>query len=186
MTTDRLDASAPVRPSLPSRIALGALAGLASGSLMVLAIRPYGVWPLILVGLVPMFVAQHRLLPRRWCWLPVSLTAYLWVLGSYSQIFWDSKRSWALLAPLAVAVVAAVQPGNLLATLGKAPTPAQVAEIQDSLASRTRLAAAAGARLVVWPEEVLPADPRTGPPQLRAWFDKLLRETNVYRYERKG
>ena len=47
------------------RISLGlALAGL-SAALFTLAFPPYDLWPLIFVGLVPMIVAQYRLLPRR-------------------------------------------------------------------------------------------------------------------------
>src|SRR5579875_853442 len=49
-----------------ARVALGlALAGL-SALLATWAFPPYGVWPLIFIAWVPMLVAQHRVLPRRW------------------------------------------------------------------------------------------------------------------------
>lgn len=304
------------------RFVIGASLGLLSGILMVAALQPVAIWPLILLGLVPMILAQHLLLPLRWCWVPVSFTAFVYVLGSYSQIFLAHALWYALLAPLLVSVcviplalidrvlalryryvffvvqmpvmwtgldalrqnfalsgtggypvyalsyqptliqpvsltgisglellilvvnyavalailavilrrtspgtqpthiqpavsttvltvtvtamlvvtwsitgtwlttsvasnsgptvrVAAVQPGAFQANLGSAPTAAQLIQIQDALGAMTRKAAAAGAQVVVWPEESLPFQPLQGPAASKAWFQDLLRTTGV-------
>ncbi|HEY6472808.1 MAG TPA: hypothetical protein VIY26_07950, partial [Acidimicrobiales bacterium] len=56
-----------------ARFVLGlALAGL-SALLATWAFPPYGIWPLIFVAWVPMLVAQHRVLPRRWSWMAVAI-----------------------------------------------------------------------------------------------------------------
>lgn len=89
----------------PGRVLAALCLGILSGLFMVAALQPVGIWPLIFIGLLPMIIAQHRLLPIRWCWVPVSATAFVYVLGSYSQIFLDHALWFALLAPLVVAVV---------------------------------------------------------------------------------
>jgi apolipoprotein N-acyltransferase len=79
--------------------------GIVSGLLMVVAMTPAGWWPLIFVGLVPMVFAQYRLLPRVWCWIPVSVTALVYVGGGYSYQFVDSARPYFFLAPIVVAII---------------------------------------------------------------------------------
>jgi apolipoprotein N-acyltransferase len=74
---------------------------------MVAALAPYGCWPLIFVGLVPMVFAQYRLVPRVWCWIPVSLTALVYTLGSYSRSILGPGQGWAIEAFLIVAIVVA-------------------------------------------------------------------------------
>ncbi|HEX9681648.1 MAG TPA: nitrilase-related carbon-nitrogen hydrolase [Acidimicrobiales bacterium] len=63
------------------------LGGLALGAvtplLVLLANPPVGWWPLIFVAFVPMVVAQHRTLPRRWSWLAPAIG----VGGSYAVYF---------------------------------------------------------------------------------------------------
>jgi len=46
-------------------IVLGLTLAALSAALFTLSFPPYGLWPLVFVGLVPMIVAQHRVLPRR-------------------------------------------------------------------------------------------------------------------------
>lgn len=60
--------------SSPVRLLLGlALAGL-SAVLIVWSMPPYGIWPLALVGLLPMLLAQYRILPRRFSSLATAVT----------------------------------------------------------------------------------------------------------------
>jgi apolipoprotein N-acyltransferase len=60
--------------NVPTRLLIGlALAGL-STVLIVLSMPPYGVWPLALVGLLPMVLAQYRILPRRLSSLATAVT----------------------------------------------------------------------------------------------------------------
>jgi apolipoprotein N-acyltransferase len=48
-----------------SRILVGALLSVFGGALLYLSMPPFGLWPLALVGLVPVLFAQYRILPRR-------------------------------------------------------------------------------------------------------------------------
>jgi apolipoprotein N-acyltransferase len=62
------------------RTALGLALAALSAALFTLAFPPYDLWPLIFVGLVPMLVAQHRVMPR-----PLSGLAYGVGVGGF---FW--------------------------------------------------------------------------------------------------
>ena len=48
------------------RIGIGLALSALSGVLLLLAFPPYGVWPLMWVGFIPLVLAQYRLMPRRW------------------------------------------------------------------------------------------------------------------------
>ena len=52
------------RPSL-LRLVFGLLLAAISAGLLLLSLPPYGLWPLALIGLVPMLFAQYRVLPMR-------------------------------------------------------------------------------------------------------------------------
>lgn len=287
---------------------------------MVAAIYPYGWWPLIFVGLIPMVFAQYRLISRYWCWIPVSVTALIYMYFSYSRLLSGHAGAWTLYAPLIAAVVvaplaiidrrlserwhfrwfvlqmpvfwtaldavrqnfplsgttgspayalahepkliepisvfgflglellilvinyalallvlhvlpiqrtvslvparkvvawvlsavvvasvvwgvsgimlynsvqsssgatmrvAAIQPGigYQNATEDMLPIAEQEAQFEAQLSSMTKLAAARGAKLVVWPEKYLPFNPATGPARDRVWLRGLLLETHVY------
>ncbi len=56
---------------------------LATPLLVLAANPPVGVWPLIFVAFVPMVVAQHRVLPRRWSWLAPAIG----IGGAYAVYF---------------------------------------------------------------------------------------------------
>jgi apolipoprotein N-acyltransferase len=80
-----VEAADPV-PAGPGsrRGVLGGLAvALATPVLVLLANPPVGIWPLIFVAFVPMLVAQHRVLPRRWSWLAPAVG----VGGAYAVYF---------------------------------------------------------------------------------------------------
>ena len=300
--------------SRPAGIVAALLLGVLSGALLAASLRPLGWWPLAVVGLVPMIVAQYRLVPLRWCWVPVSAAVFVYAYCSLgilytghalwfaigAPVLWaaiaagfalvdrrinertgmrwlivvmpvlwvglDSARVYlvltgtdgylaysvyaypTLIAPVSVlgigaltllllmvnyaialpivrlgnrgslrwkavvvqgAVVlalviawtsfgaasvqhtrdtagpsvrvAAVQPGtaNEPVGLGGPPTPAQVSAMQAELSEMTRSAAAQGAQLVVWPEEVIGFNPQTAPAEQSAWLFDLVRETRV-------
>ncbi len=84
------------------------LLGALSGGLMVASMAPVGLWPLVFVGLVPMVYAQYRLVPLRWCWLPVALTAMVFSFGAYSRTAIGHALWWVVFVPVVVAVVAGV------------------------------------------------------------------------------
>jgi hypothetical protein len=47
------------------RLLLGTAPSALSAVLLILAMPPYGIWPLALLGLLPMILAQYRILPSR-------------------------------------------------------------------------------------------------------------------------
>jgi apolipoprotein N-acyltransferase len=67
LTEERLaEAPAVAAPDTRRRIVLGLALAVLTGVLGTLALPPFGIWPLIWVAFVPMLVAQHRVMPRRW------------------------------------------------------------------------------------------------------------------------
>jgi apolipoprotein N-acyltransferase len=56
------------------RIGMGIALSVLGGLALLLGFPPYGAWPLIWVGYVPMLVAQYRLMPRRWSSLAPAVT----------------------------------------------------------------------------------------------------------------
>jgi apolipoprotein N-acyltransferase len=71
------------------RIALGITLSITSGLMLLLAFPPYGYWPLIWIAFVPYLFAQHRLLPRRWSNLAVSLAMLFWLGPFLARLFGD-------------------------------------------------------------------------------------------------
>src|SRR5580658_5568054 len=88
------------------RVALGlALAGL-SALLATWAFPPYGFWPLIFVAWVPMLVAEHRVLPRRWGWLAVAVGLGGFSAGYLHGVVDPTFAWWVACIPLAVGLAA--------------------------------------------------------------------------------
>jgi len=55
----------PIHLSFVVRLLLGTALSALSAVLLALAMPPYGIWPLALLGLLPMILAQYRVLPPR-------------------------------------------------------------------------------------------------------------------------
>jgi len=89
------------------RTALGLMLAALSAALLTLAFPPYDLWPLIFVGLIPMIVAQHRLLPRRLSGLAlgVGVGGFFW--GYFGGMF--ANGPWFMRwLPLIIGVAAAL------------------------------------------------------------------------------
>ena len=72
----------------PHRLGLGLGLGVLSAALLILSFPQYGgLFPLVLIAFVPMFVAQYRLMPRRWTGVPTGITA----LGYWGALWLTSK-----------------------------------------------------------------------------------------------
>ncbi len=87
------------------RVILGlALAG-TSAVLFTLAFPPYGLWPFIFFGLVPMIVAQHRVMPQR-----LGSVAYAVGIGGFFAGYFGAmfaQAPWFMQAlPLFIALIA--------------------------------------------------------------------------------
>lgn len=81
-----------------------ALAGL-SAALFTLAFPPYGVWPLIFFGLVPMVVAQHRVMPDRLASVAYAVGIGGFFAGYFGAMF--EQAPWFMRAlPVFIAVIA--------------------------------------------------------------------------------
>lgn len=87
------------------RGACGLVLSALSALLMILAFPPYGLWPLIGVGLVPMIVAQHRVLPARLSGLASAVGVGGFFAGYFGSMF--AGGPWLMQAlPAIIAVVA--------------------------------------------------------------------------------
>lgn len=64
------------------RILLGVVTAGIGGLMILLAFPPYGLWPLIWVGFVPILFAQHRIMPEKWSSLALAAGVAAW-LGPY-------------------------------------------------------------------------------------------------------
>ncbi len=95
------------------RIVIGFLVALGTPVLVLAANPPFGWWPLILVAFVPMLLAQHRLLPRRWSWIGVAVG----IGGTYAVYFSPGLADGQVgfvyqLFPLYLAAIAALVAGR--------------------------------------------------------------------------
>lgn len=78
---------APLTLSRMARIGLGMALAAASGALMVLAFPPYNQWYLIWLALVPMLLAQYRVMPARFSSLASAAALGGWAWGFFGPIF---------------------------------------------------------------------------------------------------
>ena len=79
--------------------------GVVSGLLMAASLRPLGWWPLAFVGLVPMIVAQYRLVPVRWCWIPVTTAVFVFAYCSTGFLYTAHALWFAIAAPVIWALI---------------------------------------------------------------------------------
>ncbi len=88
-------------------VMLGSALAILSAAMFTLAFPPYGLWPLIFIGLVPMILAQHRVLPRRLSGLALGLGVGGFFWGYFGDMF--AGGPWFMRwLPLMVGVVAAL------------------------------------------------------------------------------
>ena len=83
------------------------LAALSAGAASA-AFPPMGLWPLIWIAWVPMLIAQHRILPRRWSSLAIGVG-----IGGYYAVYLHpildaSFEWWVPWLPVAVGIAAAL------------------------------------------------------------------------------
>lgn len=71
---------------LSTRVLGGLLLALFGGLCLYLTFPQHlGLWPLVFVGFVPIYIAQYRVLPRRWSCLAVGIAFFAWWLGFFSS-----------------------------------------------------------------------------------------------------
>lgn len=80
--------------------------GAASGLMLAAALRPLAWWPLAFIGLIPMILAQYRVLPRRWCWVPVVTAVFVFAFLSTGILYTQHAAWFAFGAPAIWAAIA--------------------------------------------------------------------------------
>ncbi|MGD1011176.1 MAG: nitrilase-related carbon-nitrogen hydrolase [Acidimicrobiales bacterium] len=81
------------------------LCGFLSGWILTWSLPPYGIWPLVFIGFIPMIIAQYRLVPRNWCWIPMAAMVLTYVHFAYA--FQEFSAGNALLLTVVAAVIVA-------------------------------------------------------------------------------
>lgn len=69
------------------RIVFGLILAVAGGLAFVLAFPPYEIWPLVLVGFVPVLVSQHRIMPPKLSSLATAVAIAIWLQGYLGPVF---------------------------------------------------------------------------------------------------
>jgi len=69
------------------RIVLGIALSALSGLMILLAFPPYGIWPLAWFGVIPVLLAQYRLLPVKWSSLAQVVFAAVWLGPFLARLF---------------------------------------------------------------------------------------------------
>ena len=70
-----------------NRLALGLILSITGGIAFVLAFPPIEIWPLALVGFVPVLVAQHRIMPPKISSLAPAVGVAIWLQGYLGPVF---------------------------------------------------------------------------------------------------
>lgn len=94
------------------RVLAGLTLSALAAALFTLAFPPYDLWPLIWVGLVPMVVAQHRVMPRRLSALAVGVGVGGFFWGYFGGMFSGSRAWFMAWLPLAIGVMATLVNGR--------------------------------------------------------------------------
>jgi apolipoprotein N-acyltransferase len=73
--------------STPVRFVLGLPLAALGGLAFLLAFPPFEIWPLALIGFVPVLVAQYRLLPAKFSSLASAICVFVWLQGYLGPVF---------------------------------------------------------------------------------------------------
>lgn len=87
------------------RFAIGIVLCAFTALMLILAFHPYNVWPLAFFALVPMLIAQYRLLPLKWCGLSQAIGVGGWLAVFLPGMFGGSPAGQVILIVVAVIVL---------------------------------------------------------------------------------
>lgn len=88
-----------------SCITAGIAVSLPTTGMLILAFHPYNVWFLAFVALVPMLVAQHRILPRKWSGLAPAVGIGGWLFVFLTKMFGDSNAGRVIQVVVLVIII---------------------------------------------------------------------------------
>ncbi len=94
-------------PSEFRRIAAGLGVSALTAVMLILAFHPYNVWFLAFIALLPMLIAQHRILPRKWSGLAPAIGIGGWLFVFLASMFGGSPA--ARVIQIVVLVIIMVQ-----------------------------------------------------------------------------
>ncbi len=76
------DDTATLKESHVLRIVIGLLLSIFGGACLFFSFpQQGGIWPLVFIGFIPMYIAQYRVLPRKWSGVPLGIVFFAWWLG---------------------------------------------------------------------------------------------------------
>lgn len=90
-----------------TRVGLGIGVSILTSLMLILAFHPYNVWPLAFFALVPMLIAQYRLLPIRWTGLAPAVGIGGWLFVFLSSMFGNNPA--ARIIQIVVLVIVVIQ-----------------------------------------------------------------------------
>jgi len=85
------------RKDLTIRIVVGVALSVMTTIMLITAFPPTNIWPFAFFCLVPMLVAQYRILPLKWSWIAPAIGGTLWVLWLVIMLFGVSAETWFIL-----------------------------------------------------------------------------------------
>lgn len=92
--------------SQTARIIIGIALSLMTTAMLILAFPPTNIWPFAFFCLVPMLVAQYRILPQRRSFLAPVTGTNLWVFWLVTMLFGFKKETWFIqLVPVLAALL---------------------------------------------------------------------------------
>ena len=92
--------------NLATRIIIGVVLSAMTTLMLIFAFPPANIWPFAFICMIPMLVAQYRVLPKRWTFLARIIGGDLWVLWLVTMLFGFSAETWFIqLIPVVSAVI---------------------------------------------------------------------------------
>lgn len=89
------------------RIATGVGVSILTAAMLILAFHPYNLWFLVFAALVPMLIAEHRILPRKWSGLAPAIGVGGWLAVFLTMMF--SGNPGARVIQIVVAVIIIIE-----------------------------------------------------------------------------
>lgn len=103
MTSAKADQSTGMNEGL--RIAIGVAVSALTAGMLILAFHPHNVWFLAFFALVPMLIAQHRLLPPRWSGLANAVGVGGWLFVFLTAMFGGSTAGMVVVIQVVVVAI---------------------------------------------------------------------------------
>lgn len=92
--------------NLVTQIIVGIILSAISTLMLIFAFPSANIWPFAFICMIPMLIAQYRVLPERWCFLSRIIGLDLWVLWLVTMLFGVKKETWFIqMIPVLTALI---------------------------------------------------------------------------------